>query len=149
MLFYLSSYFFQEFLLMYPVNLLHYAIFLPKYKFVVILASYSPSIEWRYLYSNFSCCCVNHSWLLHSVSWWPSVDDDHLIFNQHQLVICKQDGDNMFLWNIGIYIQVHTVLQPRQPTSTCSLLWKPSVSCYTVGTTWLGVIDDTKISLNL
>jgi hypothetical protein len=29
-----------------------------------------------------------------------------------------EDGGSIFLRNVGIYLQVHTVLQPRRPTST-------------------------------
>jgi hypothetical protein len=29
-----------------------------------------------------------------------------------------EDGDSMFLQNAGIYLKVHTALQPRRPTST-------------------------------
>jgi hypothetical protein len=46
-----------------------------------------------------------------------------------------EDGGSMFLWNIGIHLQVHTALQPRRPTPTdlsfgtlWDFLWKfPSI----------------------
>jgi hypothetical protein len=32
-----------------------------------------------------------------------------------------EDGGSMFLRNIGVYLQVHTALQPRRPTENFSL----------------------------
>jgi hypothetical protein len=29
----------------------------------------------------------------------------------------REDGGSIFLWNVGIYLQVHTALQPRRTTS--------------------------------
>jgi hypothetical protein len=34
----------------------------------------------------------------------------------------SEDGSSMFLRNTGIFLQVHTALQPRRPTSTYSTL---------------------------
>jgi hypothetical protein len=39
-----------------------------------------------------------------------------------------EDGGNMFLWNVGIYLQVHAALQPTRPTSTSSQPWEPQIS---------------------
>jgi hypothetical protein len=33
------------------------------------------------------------------------------------LVFCPEDGDSMFLQNVGTYLQVHRALQQRRPTS--------------------------------
>jgi hypothetical protein len=38
-------------------------------------------------------------------------------------VFTPEDGDSMFLRNAGIYLQVHTALQPRRPTRTSSSQW--------------------------
>jgi hypothetical protein len=35
------------------------------------------------------------------------------------LVLSPEDGGSMFLWNVGIYLQVYTALQPTRPTLTC------------------------------
>jgi hypothetical protein len=43
-------------------------------------------------------------------------------------IYSPEDGDNMFLWTIGTYLQVPTVLQPRRPTLTSSPAWKPKIS---------------------
>jgi hypothetical protein len=42
-------------------------------------------------------------------------------------IIRAEDGDSMFLLEVGIYLQVHTALQPRT-TSTCSPPPDPQVS---------------------
>jgi hypothetical protein len=34
-----------------------------------------------------------------------------------------EDGDSMFLRSVGLYLQVHTALRPRRPTSTSSPPW--------------------------
>jgi hypothetical protein len=34
-----------------------------------------------------------------------------------------EDGGSVFLWNAGIYLQVHTALQPRRTTMTCTPPW--------------------------
>jgi hypothetical protein len=38
------------------------------------------------------------------------------------------DEDSTFLWNVGIWIQVHMALQPRIPTLTSSPLLEPQAS---------------------
>jgi hypothetical protein len=35
-----------------------------------------------------------------------------------------EDGDSMFLQNVGICLQIHTVLQPRRPAPMSSLPWE-------------------------
>jgi hypothetical protein len=40
----------------------------------------------------------------------------------------SEDGGSMFLRNVGIYLQVHTTLQPCRSTSTSSPQWYPQVS---------------------
>jgi hypothetical protein len=37
-------------------------------------------------------------------------------------------GDSMFLRKVVIYLQVHTALQPRRPTSASSPPWEPQIS---------------------
>jgi hypothetical protein len=39
-----------------------------------------------------------------------------------------ENGDSMFLWNIGIYQRVCMVPKPRRIVSSSSLLWKPQIS---------------------
>jgi hypothetical protein len=39
------------------------------------------------------------------------------VFQRAEAVILNsEDEGNVFLWNIGIYLQVHKVLQPRRLT---------------------------------
>jgi hypothetical protein len=37
-------------------------------------------------------------------------------------------GGSMFLWNVGIYLQVHTALRAWRPTSSSSPLWESQIS---------------------
>jgi hypothetical protein len=37
------------------------------------------------------------------------------------------DMETLCLWNVGIYLQFHMVLQPRRPTLTSSLPWEPCI----------------------
>jgi hypothetical protein len=39
-------------------------------------------------------------------------------------VFSPEDGDSIFLRNVGTYLQVHTALQPTRPTSTSLLPWE-------------------------
>jgi hypothetical protein len=51
----------------------------------------------------------------------------------------------MFLLNAGIYLQFHTVLQPRTPTSTSSHAWEPQIPY----STHRHSQDDTEINYGL
>jgi hypothetical protein len=84
--------------------------------------------------------CANHS---------TAMSGYHTIFG-------PEDGDSMFLRNVGICLQVHTALQPRRPTPTywvvrtkgrtfdkeniCRILLVVGVSCY---------LRSTKVSLSV
>jgi hypothetical protein len=50
----------------------------------------------------------------------------------YKLTISQQSHfspeDSMFIWNAGIYLQVHTALQPRIPTSTSAMPWELQIS---------------------
>jgi hypothetical protein len=44
---------------------------------------------------------------------------DTTVSEEHTVsIFSPEDGDSMFLRNFGIYLQVHTVLQPTRPTLT-------------------------------
>jgi hypothetical protein len=40
------------------------------------------------------------------------------LVGRHILPSCPEDGGIMFLWNIGVYLELHTSLQPRRSTVT-------------------------------
>jgi hypothetical protein len=46
----------------------------------------------------------------------------HQCYGETVSIFNPEDGDGMFLQNIGIYLQVHTTSQPRTATLTNSLL---------------------------
>jgi hypothetical protein len=39
-----------------------------------------------------------------------------------------EDGDSMFLWNVGVYLQGYMVLLSRRPTLTSSLPWEHQIT---------------------
>jgi hypothetical protein len=45
-----------------------------------------------------------------------------------QVHTALQPRGSMFLWNVGTYLQVCAMLQPRRPTSKSSLLREPKIS---------------------
>jgi hypothetical protein len=51
-----------------------------------------------------------------------------VVWSNANVHLSPKDGGGMFLWNVGIYLQVYTQLLLRQPTSTPSLPWKPQIS---------------------
>jgi hypothetical protein len=42
-------------------------------------------------------------------------------------ILRPEDGDGMFLRNVGIYVQVHTALQSKRPTMSSSPPWEPQI----------------------
>jgi hypothetical protein len=48
-----------------------------------------------------------------------------------------EDGDSMFLWNIGTYLQVYMASQPIRTTSTFSPLWEPELCEGLKSSSWL------------
>jgi hypothetical protein len=75
---------------------------------------------------------TNSPWLLPST--FPpihhSCSSSHsLLYNLYNLECnSPEDGDSMFLWNVGTYLQVHVALQPRRPTTIFSPPWEPQIS---------------------
>jgi hypothetical protein len=53
---------------------------------------------------------------------------DNNVSEEHTASFRAEDGGSIFLQNVGIYLQVHTALQPRRPTSTSSPPREPQVS---------------------
>jgi hypothetical protein len=62
------------------------------------------------------------SLLIHESQWLVGIGH-----NTVSIFIILEGGYGMFLWNIGILLQVHTVLPPGITSSTLSLPWEPQV----------------------
>jgi hypothetical protein len=68
-------------------------------------------------------------WLAHSLSLHfhqPYINPS----TSHHHHFSPEDGNSMFLWNVGIYWRVYTVPQPRRTSSSSSssLPWRPQIS---------------------
>jgi hypothetical protein len=79
-----------------------------------------PNIVLYILFTNTLICVVPLGWEIHV--WHPYKKEVKLY------IFSPGDGGSVFLWNVGIYLQVRTALLRRGPTSTSSPPWEPQVS---------------------
>lgn len=74
------------------------------------------------------CHCVRQTYYLHLQGWsglpflWSYINPSA----SHHCHFSSEDGDTMFLQNVGIYPRVRMVPKPRRTSST-SLPWKPEI----------------------
>jgi hypothetical protein len=78
--------------------------------------------NWFHKTGNYSLIKKSHSLKLDRVTW------NNYCTTVVSHIICSEDGESIFLRNIGIYLRVYMASQFRRITLSSSLEWEPKIS---------------------